>query len=176
MAKNLNKVIDRIKTVDTPRKAFNLLRTLGYAKSDMQLTRVATTYSIDGKYSGRLTVSLPTHGEAFVIHDGKRENDGVNWGFTSAFLNIGNTAAGANRELEKKMGLLIHLGVCEEGQEISMLQLACAFVVACHIEEQTCESEGFLRFEWNEFQGWFPVYPTDEHARPTVQPGEQTVN
>jgi hypothetical protein len=125
--------IERIKTIDSPRKAFAALRALGYRKTDMQLTRMATTYGKGGSYDSRLSVSIPKHGNAFIIHD--RGGD-PGWSMISALLSIGNTSERANAALLERVDRMVELGVLEAGQEITMLQLAVALVTACEREEE----------------------------------------
>ena len=128
--------IDRIQGIDTPRKAFNALRALGYSKTDMQMTRMATTYGIDGSYSSRLTVSIPRHGEAFIIMDRTRSGDDDGWGFISSALTVGNLKDGANAKLQRMIERMLDMGIIEEGQDLNMLQLAVALVTAFHRAEQ----------------------------------------
>lgn len=61
-----------MKQIDTSRQAFTELRKLGFKKSQLQMTRGATTYTEDGDMGGDLTVTLAQHG-AFIILDRRPE-------------------------------------------------------------------------------------------------------
>jgi len=120
----------KLAKVETKRQALTLLRSLGYSKSSLQMTRNATTYRHE---NDRLNVTLADHN--FIILD-RTKTHGSNWGLISSALSIGNLAAGAQLDFNEKVEKLLNLAVLDEGQEVNLNQLAVALVAGCHEEER----------------------------------------
>ena len=120
----------KLAKVNNKKRALILLRTLGYSKASLQMTRNAMTYRHPDE---RLTVSLNEHN--FTILDLKKTH-GSSWSFLSMALSIGNLSHGAQLDFNEKMEKLLNLGVLDEGQEVNVHQLVVAFVAGCHEEER----------------------------------------
>lgn len=124
----------KLAKVETKRQALTLLRSLGYSKAALQMTRVATTYRHE---NNRLGVSIGEHN--FTILDLKKTH-GNNWSFLSMALGIGNLANGTQNDFNEKVEKLLNLGVLDEGQEVNINQLAVAMVAGCHEEERLIDA------------------------------------
>jgi hypothetical protein len=107
--------------IDTRRKLLARLRKLGYAKSQMQMTRGATTYTKGGRLAeSRLNISISPHGEFIILDRQKGKND---WSLISSALHIGNLRAGAEQKLSNILAALDAMGI-EFPPEMTTFELA----------------------------------------------------
>ena len=118
-----------ISKIQNKNQAAAALRKLGYAKSDMQMTRNATSYSIGGKpprAAGGLMITLGVG--HFLITGNPR------WNFGSMMMMVGNLREGAEARLQVLVATLAHMGVLQVDTEVTPLQLAVAIAVGEHME------------------------------------------
>jgi hypothetical protein len=119
------------------RQAAAELRKLGYAKSHMQMTRGATSYTLGGRAPSQgLMITLSEGG--FIISDTR---PGVpkeaRWTFVSMALNIENLHEGAKARFKEIMNRLLKLGVISpDGREVrnGVLSLAVAIATGERVE------------------------------------------
>jgi len=117
-----------ISKIQNKNQAAAALRKLGYAKSYMQMTRNATSYTLGGNapHAGTLMITLGTG--HFLITGNKR------WNFGSMMMMVGNLREGAEARLQVLVATLAHMGVLQPDTEVTPLQLAVAIAVGEHME------------------------------------------
>lgn len=113
--------------IQNKNQAAAALRKLGYAKSFMQMTRNATTYSLGGQAPrGGLSITLGVG--HFLITGNKR------WDFGSMMMMVGNLREGAEVRLRELVERLAHMDILQAGIEVTPLQLAVAIAIGEHME------------------------------------------
>lgn len=130
----------KTKTVDTNRKCLARLRALGYAKSDLQMTRMATTYTVGGKLDSPLSISLGKGSDSFIVTDRDRTREGGSLTFISSAMHIGNLAQGAQAKAQEIMCRAMDKGLLADGDEINNFQLLIAIAELGLVTEGRAEA------------------------------------
>lgn len=117
-----------ISKIQNKNQAAAALRKLGYAKSFMQMTRNATSYSLEGKAPRNGTLMITLGVGHFLITGNKR------WNFGSMMMLVGNLREGAEVRLQVLVATLAHMGILQPDTEVTPLQLAVAIAVGEHME------------------------------------------
>jgi len=127
-------------TVDTNRKCLGRLRKLGYAKADLQMTRVATTYTVGGKLNSPLSISLGKGNDSFIVTDRDKNREGGSLTFISSAMHISNLAQGAQAKAQEIMCRAMDKGLLTEGQTINNYELLIAIAELGLVTEGRAEA------------------------------------